>query len=69
MPHQPDQCRSGDDGGDGRRYQRVAKGYRREQPGGRAGQYRGDHGDHPGDGQKLLPPADLEPRGGQPFDG
>jgi hypothetical protein len=39
----------------------VARSYGREQPGGRAGQYRGDHGDHPGDGQELLPQADPSP--------
>ena len=51
IPHQPGQCRSGDDHADDkRRYQRVASSYSREQPAGRADQYRGDHGDHPGDG-------------------
>jgi hypothetical protein len=70
IPHQPGKCRSGDDhAGDKRRYQRVARSYGREQPAGRAGQYRGDHGDHPGDGQELLPQADPQSRGGQPFRG
>jgi hypothetical protein len=64
IPHQPGQCRRSDDhAGDKRRYQRVARRYGREQPASRAGQDRGDHGDHPGDGQELLPQADPQPRG------
>jgi thiamine-phosphate pyrophosphorylase len=70
IPHQPGQCRRGDDHAcDKRRYQRVARCYGREQPAGRAGQYGGDHGDHPGDGQEWLPQADPQSQGGQPFRG
>ena len=65
MSHQPGQCRGGDDHArDKRRYQRVARNYAREQPACRAGQYRGDHRDHPGDGHELLPQADPQSRAG-----
>jgi len=46
--------------------QRVVGGQDRNQAGGRAGEHRGDHGDHAGDGAEPLPVLVGEPLYAQP---